>query len=158
MATKTAGLKRPVETFHRAQRGSASRWHDLAFPDTWLLVAWLSLIAAGLVAVTSASMPEAADNGQSYYYYLQRQLVFVAVGLMAAYMCFSVSIRQWIKLSRSMIVIAGLLLVVIHIPGVGAEVNGSVRWLNLLVVKFQVGELVKLAVASVETTLGSSAS
>ncbi|MBV7435182.1 putative lipid II flippase FtsW [Cardiobacteriaceae bacterium TAE3-ERU3] len=146
MATKTAGLKRPVDSFHRAQRGSASRWHDLAFPDTWLLVAWFSLIAAGLVAVTSASMPEAADNGQSYYYYLQRQLVFVAVGLMAAYICFSVSIRQWIKLSRSMIVIAGLLLVVIHIPGVGAEVNGSVRWLNLLVVKFQVGELVKLAI------------
>lgn len=143
--TRPTAVKRPVEAFHRAQRHGASRWHDLAFPDIWLLVAWFALLAAGIVAVTSASMPEAVANGQFVYYYVQRQLIFIALGLIAAYICFSISVRQWMRMSRALLIIAGLLLLAIHLPGVGVEVNGSVRWLNLLLVKFQVGEFAKLA-------------
>ena len=43
-----------------------------------------------------------------------------------------------------MLIVALVLLVLVYVPGIGHEVNGSKRWLNLRVFNLQSSELAKL--------------
>jgi cell division protein FtsW len=52
----------------------------------------------------------------------------------------------WQKYSFHLFLLGVLLLVLVLIPGIGREVNGSRRWLSLLVVNLQPSEFVKLFV------------
>ena len=56
----------------------------LPFPDPWILVASVLLLALGLLMVTSASIPLADSKMGQPFYFLIRQSAFVVVGLLAA--------------------------------------------------------------------------
>jgi cell division protein FtsW len=113
-------------------------------------LAWtaLLLLAIGLVMVYSASiaMAEAsAHTGYRAWYFLARHAVFLAIGLTAAFFAFQVPVKV---LQRSAIwLFAGcaVLLVLVLVPGIGKAVNGSKRWLSLVVVNVQPSEFMKLA-------------
>lgn len=112
--------------------------------DPWLSYAGLLLLALGLVMVASASMPIAErDTGQPLYF-AARQGVYVAIGLIAAAAVFSVTLDTWYRLSPVLLVVALGLLVLVLVPGVGKEVNGSLRWIDLGPVNLQVSEPAKL--------------
>ena len=57
-----------------------------------------------------------------------------------------VPMRVWEASSMSLLVIAIFLLVLILIPGVGKEVNGSMRWIQLGPFSLQASEPVKLCI------------
>jgi cell division protein FtsW len=53
---------------------------------------------------------------------------------------------DWMQqLSRVLMVVAILLLIAVLVPGIGVEIKGSQRWINLGIARFQVVEAVKLA-------------
>ena len=79
-------------------------------------------------------------------YYFWRQSIAVAIGLCFAFVCLKIPIRLWEKLSVCLLIISIFLLAIILIPGVGKEVNGSVRWISLGPFALQVSELIKLSV------------
>ncbi len=143
---KGEGVFNPVADFRRAQRKGASRWQDVSFPDIWLMVAWLALMAVGVVMVTSASMTEAVSHNQSPYFYVVRQLVFCIGSLILAYIFFTIPTYLFQEHSAKILVATIILLLALYIPGVGVRVNGSTRWLNVLVFNLQVGEVAKLAI------------
>ena len=114
-------------------------------------LAWsaLLLLAFGLVMVYSASiaMAEAsAHTGYRAWYFLARHAAFLAVGLAAAFVAFQVPVKVWQRGAIWLFVGGALLLVLVLIPGIGKSVNGSKRWLSLLVVNIQPSEFMKLAV------------
>ncbi len=114
-------------------------------------LAWTALLlfAIGLVMVYSASiaMAEAsAHTGYRAWYFLARHAVFLAVGLMAAFVAFQVPMKGWQRLAPYLFIGGALLLVLVLVPGIGRSVNGSRRWLSLAVVNLQPSELMKLAV------------
>jgi len=94
--------------------------------------------------VASSSISVAERNFANPFYYLQRQLVFVAIGLFAALLVFRIRLVQWEKSGMSLLLFALFLLVLVLIPGIGKTVNGSTRWLPLGVFNLQVSELVKM--------------
>jgi cell division protein FtsW len=114
-------------------------------------VVWVSalLLALGLVMVYSASIAIAeasSATGRQPYYYLLRHAVFIAIGLAAAAAVFQVPVRIWQRAALGLFLLGLLLLVLVLVPGIGREVNGSRRWISLYVVGFQPSELMKLAV------------
>ena len=114
-------------------------------------LAWsaLLLLAFGLVMVYSASiaMAEAsAHTGYRAWYFLARHAAFLAVGLAAAFVAFQVPVKVWQRGAIWLFIGGALLLVLVLIPGIGKSVNGSKRWLSLLVVNIQPSEFMKLAV------------
>jgi cell division protein FtsW len=117
--------------------------------DRSLAWAALLLVSLGLVMVYSASIATAEASRYAGYnpaYFLLRHGVFLALALAAATAVFLVPIRYWQKAAPWLFAASFALLVLVLIPGIGREVNGARRWLNLGVATVQPSELVKLAV------------
>jgi cell division protein FtsW len=117
--------------------------------DASLAWAVILLLALGVVMVYSSSiaMAEASRHtGYRAWYFLARHAAFVAIGLLAAAAAFQVPMKAWQKLAPYLFVAGAVLLVVVLIPGIGKDVNGSRRWLSLGVLNVQPSELMKLAV------------
>jgi cell division protein FtsW len=117
--------------------------------DRSLAWAGLLLVTLGLVMVYSASIAIAEASrfaGHNPAYFLIRHGVFLAASLAAATAVFMVPARYWQKAAPWLFAAAVLLLVLVLIPGIGREVNGARRWLNLWAVTLQPSELMKLAV------------
>src|SRR5262245_36492289 len=117
--------------------------------DRSLAWAALLLLAAGLVMVYSASIATAEASryaGHNPAYFLMRHTVFLGIALCAAVAVFLLPSRVWQQAAPWLFAGGLLLLVLVLIPGVGREVNGARRWLNLYAVSVQPSELMKLAV------------
>ena len=114
--------------------------------DYLLLFGALALTTLGLVMVASASITLAdRELGQPFYYAI-RQSVFISIGIGGAMLLFR--LRLAILEQAGVLFLAGGLglLVAVIIPGVGHEVNGSVRWINTGIFNLQVSEPAKLMI------------
>jgi len=122
-----------------------------SMPEYDRSLAWAAflLVATGLVMVYSASIAIAESSrftaGNSAYFLL-RQSLFLAVSVLAAVLTFMVPSTVWQKGAPWLFLFGGVLLVLVLIPGIGREVNGARRWLNLVVFNLQPSEFMKLAV------------
>jgi cell division protein FtsW len=113
---------------------------------------WVSmiLIGIGLVMVYSSSiaLAETAKKfGNSSSYFLIRQTLFIGIGAVAGFITFLIPIRWWQRVSPYLFLGGLFLLILVLIPGVGHKVNGSRRWLSLIVFNLQPSEFMKLFVA-----------
>jgi len=116
--------------------------------DHVLVWSMLLLLAIGIVMVYSASIASAeADRHTGYHstFYLVRHAVYVALGAAAAIVTSQVPMRTWQRLAPYLFLGSVGMLVLVFIPGLGREVNGSRRWLSLVVFNLQPSELVKVA-------------
>lgn len=114
--------------------------------DVWLIVALVALVSLGLVMVTSASISIAARNQAHELYYFWRQLGAFGLGGLLGYWVFRQPLKRWLRLSGFALIIGIAMLVAVLLPGIGHEVNGSMRWLNTGLFTIQASEPVKLAV------------
>ncbi len=112
--------------------------------DPFVLGAVGALLAIGMVAVATGSVGVAPRFGVGPYHFLVRHVGFLAVGLMLALVISRVELRRLERHGRFLLLGALALLVLVLIPGLGVEVNGATRWLNLGVFRFQVVEAVKV--------------
>lgn len=118
--------------------------------DQLLLWITLLLLSLGLVMVYSASIAIAEANasiGHQSTYYLVRQSIFIGISLVAGYVAFQVPMEWWQKMAPYLFVFAIALLILVLIPGIGRNINGSQRWLSLFVINLQPSELMKLFAA-----------
>lgn len=112
--------------------------------DPWLLLCAASLIGIGLVMVTSASISIAEDWRLPPLYFATRQIIAIGVGLVAALVITYIPLRFWESLGTTLLLMSLFLLIVLLIPGISREVNGSIRWLFIGPVSIQVSEFAKL--------------
>ena len=130
---------------------------EMTFEEQMLRTATLALIAFGAVMVYSASSGTSllSDGGDSSEY-LKRYVMSAALGLVAL----SFFARNGLEMAKRltpvllMVAFAGLLLVMV--PGIGIEANGSRRWLGAGPLQFQPSEVAKLALVLYAAMLISS--
>ncbi|MDD4912731.1 MAG: putative lipid II flippase FtsW [Sideroxydans sp.] len=126
---------------------NASRRAVVAEYDTVLVWIVTGLLAIGLVMVYSASIATAEAGkftGHQSSYYLVRHSIFIAIGLIAAVVAFNVPTQVWQKYAPYLFLLGVVLLLLVLIPGIGKVVNGSRRWLSLMIFNLQPSELMKL--------------
>lgn len=117
--------------------------------DLSLVWSVLLLLAIGLIMVYSASIAAAEvdhDTGFRSSYFLIRHSIFLCVSLVAAFVAFQIPTRMWQQYSPYIFLFGAGLLIMVLIPGIGREVNGSKRWLSLFVINLQPSELMKFFV------------
>ena len=111
-----------------------------------LLTATLCLLAFGVVMVFSASSTTSllGESGDSAYY-LKRTLIFGAIGLVVMHLLARGGVKALRPLTPLILGGAILLCLVVTVPGVGVEVNGSRAWLAAGPVQIQPSEVMKIA-------------
>ncbi|MBI4357382.1 MAG: putative lipid II flippase FtsW [Gammaproteobacteria bacterium] len=123
---------------------TASTWQVLRY-EPWVGFSVLLLLALGVVMLASASMNLGESLHQSPFYYSIRQIVYFGVGAVGLFIFLQTPVSFWQKKSGALFMGGLLLLACVLIPGIGKEVNGSLRWLNLFGLNIQVSEFMKLA-------------
>ncbi len=112
--------------------------------DANLLLAIIILILLGLIMLVSASINIAQAKFAEPLYFFWRQLSYVGIGIILSTATIFTPIRVWQYLSVPLLLFGTLLLILTLISGIGYEVNGSMRWINLGFIRFQPSELMKL--------------
>lgn len=145
---KRAGTDRvPVRDWVSVSSGGTAPVHGVDQPLIWVTVI---LLALGLVMVYSATValpdsPRFARYAPTHF--LTRQLLFIAIGCLAAVLVVQVPIKVWEKWAPWLFVGALVSLMVVLIPHVGKGVNGARRWIPIGFMNFQPSEWAKLAIA-----------
>jgi len=112
--------------------------------DPVLLTITLALLLGGLVILASASISISDGTFGRPFYYVERQMLAVAIGASAGFICLFVPMRVWLGLGPLLLLIGMVLLLVVLLPGVGYTVNGSTRWVRFGVMNLQVSEPARL--------------
>jgi cell division protein FtsW len=112
--------------------------------DPVLLLLVAAILLLGLIMVTSASVTAAARESGDPFAYLERQLVLVAGGLALAALVFLIPIPVIERLALPLLIAAGVLLLLVLVPGLGHVVKGGRRWLRLPGINFQVSEAARV--------------
>lgn len=119
---------------------SSLKWSADARVLRWLTLLWLLL---GLTVLASASyITAAADNGDGFYF-LKRQLVWAWIGMTLFNLVIHTPIRYIIGMAHWFLLGCLGLIMLTHVPGLGATVNGATRWLVIGPVSLQPSELIK---------------
>jgi cell division protein FtsW len=119
----------------------------LAAYDLWLIGAALMLLAIGIVMVASTSVAIAERRELDPLHYFWRQLVGAGLGIASAAVVMRLPLRHLEQMSTVLLFAAMALAVAVLVPGLGREVNGSMRWIGLGPITVQASEVAKLAVA-----------
>src|SRR4029079_4193667 len=137
-----------IASLSRSLSGARAREPKLlAAYDAGLIWVTLVLLTIGIVMVYSASIatPDAARfTGYRGTYFLFRHALYSALGAMAAVIVVQIPMKAWQKLSPWLFAVGVVLLVLVLIPGIGRDVNGSRRWISLFIINLQPSELMKL--------------
>ena len=152
-ASQTRSARRRVHRADRAER-RAEREERLIFgvperfmrPRLVLLVAVGILAAFGVLMVYSASSVSALNSTGDAAYYLKRQLMFLAVGVVIAVVLAVLDYRIWAKTFLLPIwVVTVILLAVVIFAGTDNDM-GATRWINLGFFDLQPSEFAKITV------------
>ena len=112
--------------------------------DSGLALAALGLLLIGLIMVASASVAVAERQTGEAFYYFYRQLAFATAGVGIAVCIFNVPMQLWHRGGFLLLLFALVLLALVFVPGIGHEVNGARRWLDLGPVNLQASEVARL--------------
>lgn len=108
-------------------------------PDIIVFLIVMILIGIGLVMVYSAS---AVQEG---FRYLNRQLMWSAVGITAMIFFMNFNYQRYRRLTGWLLIGSIACLILVLVPGIGIVVNGSRRWLGFGPLRFQPSEIAKFA-------------
>ena len=132
----------------RVPRTRFGAWLGRPMTSFHLVIAVTALlITLGLIMVLSASGVHSYDEDGSPWAIFGRQVLWTIVGLIAFY----TALRMPVQLMRSMafsgFALTIIMLVLVLIPGIGKEANGSRGWFVIAGFSMQPSELAKIAFA-----------
>lgn len=128
----------------KANKKIKANWYVVGV-DAWLAVSFLLLITIGAIMVASSSIAVAESSTNDAFYYFKRHILFIGLGAVFGLLMMNISSDWMNRLSRPSLILGILALILVLVPGIGVEVNGARRWINLGVSRFQVVEAIKLA-------------
>lgn len=142
MATRSATLRR---TDRGRTRGATGIHFPIERTSALLSVTISALVLLGLVMILSASSVSAFTTHGSSFTYFNRQLLWVALGLVGFFVMRRIDYRRLRGVGYLLLAAVLLLLIAVLVPGVGIAAGGSARWLSLGPLSFQPSEVAKLA-------------
>ncbi len=142
-ADNTAAVKRHKKG---EVRGELKKFVNFRIPqrfDFTFFMLIIILLAFGLVMLFSASYATAKETYDNSFYFINRQLIFAAIGFAAmivlSFIDYHIYANKFI-LTLAMVIGVGLMLLV---KVMGVTVGGAERWIELFGIQFQPSELLK---------------
>jgi cell division protein FtsW len=111
----------------------------------FLFLAVLGMLVIGIVMLFSTSA-FAKDSHGDMYFFVKRQAVWLAVGLVVCTVAAIVDYHFWLRTWWIWFALALIALAFCFVPHFGMRINGSRRWVALGPATFQPSEIAKVAV------------
>jgi len=104
------------------------------------------LLVAGMIMVSSSSMPFGESLHNDAFYFIRKQIIWTLISITLLFIFSRIDYHRIAKISNFIILVAIGLLALVLIPGIGTEIGGSRRWINLPFFGIQPSEVVKIAI------------
>lgn len=114
--------------------------------DKTLLVSVLFLLVVGITMVYSASSVFALKKYNNQYFFLQKQVVGIFVGVIIMYIVSHINFNLYSKLTYFIYAATLIALTLVFVPGLGITAKGASRWVRVASFSFQPAELAKLSI------------
>jgi cell division protein FtsW len=113
-----------------------------------LLVIIVLLFSFGLIMVFNTTSTEVIDRflDQNTHADLIKQILYALFSGVCAVGIWFIGYQNLIKLSGPLLIAATLMLVFVFFPGIGQQINGAYRWINIFGNSFQPSEFVKFLI------------
>src|ERR1700758_1663745 len=129
-------------------RNKFGAWLGRPMTSFHLIIAVAALLTTlGLIMVLSASGVHSYDEDGSPWGIFGKQLIWTLVGLFAFYAAMRMKVQTMRSLAFTGFAITIVMLVLVLIPGIGKEANGSRGWFVIAGFSMQPSELTKIALA-----------
>lgn len=112
--------------------------------DVWLAGAVLALLTLGLVMVYSATIASGDRSLEINTVPFSSHLIHITLGLLLIVGVRCTPPDWWQGMSKPLLLAAMLGLIIVLLPGVGINVNGSTRWISLGGLRVQPAEMAKV--------------
>jgi len=106
------------------------------------LLAVILLSAIGTATIFSASPTMGLKHGDMLYF-IKRHLFFLVLGVGAGYYGFRLDLVKLKNYSFHLFLVTLFFLVLVFVPGIGHNISGASRWIDLGIISFQPSELIK---------------
>lgn len=115
--------------------------------DKTILSIILSLSVFGLIMISSASVLYSKTRFDDPNYFLTHQFFYGFLpGILVLYIFSKIDYHWWKKISVPFFFITIVALILVFIPGVGKNIYGASRWINLGPISFQPSEMAKISI------------
>ena len=112
--------------------------------DHTLILSFAALTGIGFVMVTSATLDYSYQKTSNPFFFIFKHSIFLILGLILASIISRVRLSFYNDYGKLFLLLSFLLSIIIFIPGLGREVNGAKRWLDLGFITIQVAEISRL--------------
>lgn len=112
-------------------------------PDIIIFFTTILLLSVGIIMVFSASYYDTIEHDP--YLYVRKQLTWGLISIAALLVMMKVDYFRLKPYVNIAFIATLVLLVLVLVPGIGVEIKGSSRWINLGFTNLQPSELMKLA-------------
>ncbi len=113
--------------------------------NIFIIFPYFCLLFIGLIMVASSSIYVSEDIYGTPFHFASRQVIFFIIGVLVTTIALSIPSNLLLTLDWIILLGSFVLLIALFIPGVGTEVNGSLRWIRLGPINVQPSEVSKLA-------------
>lgn len=113
--------------------------------DYFLYYLIIIMVVFGLVMVYNASSFKAEMDHNDQFYLVKQQLKWAAVGFLAMTVAGRFKYENYRPMAKYLFLISLILLVLVHVPGIGSSSYGASRWIRIGRFRFQPSELAKPA-------------
>ena len=113
--------------------------------DHWLVLVVVALISLGTVMVFSATVAGGNRTQDTNFDHLTRHLMHLGAGAIVLWVGASIRIDWLERMNKGYLLFGMFLFLALVFTGLGVEVNGSSRWIDLGGIRLQPSEFVKIA-------------
>ena len=113
--------------------------------NIFIIFPYFCLLFIGLIMVASSSIYVSEDIYGTPFHFASRQVIFFVIGILVTIIALSIPSNLLLTLDWIILLGSFVLLIALFIPGVGTEVNGSLRWIRIGSINVQPSEVSKLA-------------
>ncbi len=104
------------------------------------------LFVMGIIMISSTSMVFGQSFHNDPFWFIRRQIIWAVFSFIALVVFSKIDYHKYSKISNFIILITIGILAVVLTPGVGLEIAGATRWINLLFFTVQPSEFAKIGI------------
>lgn len=113
--------------------------------DVQMLLALMILCGIGITMMTSTTVEIGYKSHADAFFFVKKQMMFLLLGALCVFAMARIRLAYWEQLGPLLLMATIVLLVMVLIPSLGTNINGSSRWIALGPISLQVSEFTKVA-------------